>query len=67
MGYLAVIFIIIIVVGLIANHELAHDKERVRQMLREYSYKTYSPGDKEEAHTEEESGGRNDGPGGVIH
>jgi len=56
--YLAVIFIAIIIVGLIANRELAHDKKRIRHMIREYSYRTYSPEDAEEKHPEEESKGK---------
>jgi hypothetical protein len=58
MGYLAVIFVIIIVIGLIANRELAHDKKRIQRMMREYSYKTYSPEDEEEKHPEKESKGK---------
>ncbi len=53
MKYLIVIFIIIIIVGFLANRELACDKKRIKRMLREYSFKTYSPEDEEESHSEE--------------
>jgi len=45
MKYLVIIFIIIIIVGILANRELARDKERIKRMLKEYSFKTYSPED----------------------
>jgi hypothetical protein len=48
MKYLIVIFIIIIIVGILANRELARDKKRIKRMLREYSFKTYSPEDEGE-------------------
>ncbi len=50
MKYLIIIFIIIIILGIVANRELARDKKRVKRMIREYSYKTYSPEDEEEKH-----------------
>jgi len=56
MEYLITIFIIIIIIGLIANRELAHDKKRIQQTIREYSFKTYSPEDDEESHAEKEEG-----------
>ena len=58
MEYLAVIFLAVIVIGLLANRELAHDKKRIRHMMREYSYRTYSPEDAEEKEPEEESKGK---------
>jgi septin family protein len=53
MKYLILIFIIIIVAGIFANRELARDKKRIKQMLKEYSFKTYSPEDEEESHSVE--------------
>jgi septin family protein len=50
MKYLVVIFIIIIIIGLLANRELARDKKRIKRMIREYSFQTYSPEDEEENH-----------------
>lgn len=48
MEYLLIIFLIIIIVGLLANRELARDKHgRVKRMIREYSFKTYSPEDED--------------------
>jgi hypothetical protein len=53
MEYLVIIFGIIIIFGLFANRELARDKGRIRRMMREYSFRTYShegeekPGEKE--------------------
>jgi len=55
MEYLVIIFIIIIIIGLLANRELARDKNRIKQMMREYSFKTYSPEDVEEDHPEKEA------------
>jgi len=55
MEYLVIIFIIIIIIGLLANRELARDKNRIKQMMREYSFKTYSPEDVEEDHPEKET------------
>ena len=55
MEYLVVIFIIIIIVGLLANRELARDKNRIKQMIREYSFRTYSPEDAEENHPDKEA------------
>ena len=54
MKYLVVILIIIIIIGLLANRELARDRGRIRRMIREYSFRTYSPGDEERNHTEKE-------------
>jgi len=54
MEYLVIIFIIIIIVGLLANRELARDKKRIKLMMREYSYRTYSPEDEEENYPEKE-------------
>jgi hypothetical protein len=47
MKYLVGIFLFIIIIGILANRELSRDKKRIKNMLREYSYKTYSP-EKEE-------------------
>lgn len=55
MEYLVIIFIIIIIIGLLANRELARDKKRIKQMMREYSYRTYSPEEEEENHPEKEA------------
>lgn len=55
MKYLIIIFIIIIIIGLLANRELARDKKRIKRMIREYSFRTYSPEDKEENHPEKET------------
>ena len=55
MKYLVVIFIIIIIIGLLANRELARDKKRIKRMIREYSFRTYSPEDEEENHPEKEA------------
>lgn len=52
MKYLVVIFIIIIIIGLLANRELARDKKRIKRMIREYSFRTYSPEDEEENQSE---------------
>jgi hypothetical protein len=46
MKYLVFIFILIIVIGLLANRELTRDDRRIKQMIREYSFKTYPPEDK---------------------
>jgi len=54
MEYLIIIFIFIIIIGLVANRELARDKKRIKLMIREYSYRTYSPEDAEENHPEKE-------------
>ncbi|MFZ3137132.1 MAG: hypothetical protein WA126_07060 [Thermodesulfovibrionales bacterium] len=54
MKYLIVIFLIIIIIGILANRELAHDKKRIKSMLREYSFRTYSPEDEEGKHPEKE-------------
>ena len=55
MKYLVVIFIIIIIIGLIANRELARDRKRIKRMIKEYSFRTYSPEDEEENHPEKEA------------
>jgi len=55
MKYLVVIFIIIIIIGLLANRELARDKKRIKRMIREYSFRTYFPEDEEENHPEKEA------------
>lgn len=52
MKYLIIIFSLIIIIGILANRELASDKKRIKKMLREYSYRTYSPEDEEEKHPE---------------
>ena len=52
MVYLIAIFIVIIVVGILANHELATDKQRIKNMMREYSYRTYSPDKEKEQNSE---------------
>jgi septin family protein len=54
MKYLGIIFILIIIIGLLANRELARDKKRIKRMIREYSFRTYSPEDTEEKHPEKE-------------
>jgi len=48
MKYLIIIFILIIIIGILANRELASDKKRIKRMMREYSYRTYSPEEKDE-------------------
>jgi hypothetical protein len=50
MKYLIIIFIVIIIIGLLANRERARDKKRIKHMLREYSFRTYSPEDADENH-----------------
>jgi septin family protein len=55
MKYLIIIFIIIIIIGLLANRELARDKKRIKRMIREYSFRTYSPEDVEENHPGKEA------------
>ena len=54
MKYLIVIFLIIIIIGFFANRELAGDRKRIQRMIREYSFRTYSPEDAEEKHPEKE-------------
>lgn len=54
MIYLVIFFILIILIGFLANRELAKDRKRIRQMMREYSFKTYSPEDEEETHPDTE-------------
>jgi len=48
MKYLFSIFLLLLVIGIVGNRELARDKKRTKRMIREYSYKTYSPEDEEE-------------------
>jgi septin family protein len=48
MKYLIGIFLFIIIIGILANRELARDKKRIKRMIREYSFRTYSPEDEEE-------------------
>ena len=55
MKYLIIIFIIMIIIGLLANRELARDKKRIKRMIREYSFRTYSPEDAEENHPEKDA------------
>lgn len=55
MEYLLIIFGIIIIIGLLANRELARDKDRIRRMIREYSFRTYSPADEEKKRPEKET------------
>jgi hypothetical protein len=40
----------IVVIGLLANRELARDKKRIKRTMREYSFRTYSPEDAKENH-----------------
>jgi len=54
MKYLIIIFLLIIIIGILANRELASDKKRIKRMLREYSFRTYSPEDEEEKHPEKD-------------
>jgi hypothetical protein len=54
MKYLIGIFLFIIIMGILANRELSRDKKRIKNMLREYSYRTYSPEDEEEKHSGQE-------------
>jgi septin family protein len=50
MKYLIIIFLLILIIGILANRELARDKKRIKRIIREYSYRTYSPADEEEKH-----------------
>jgi hypothetical protein len=43
MKYLIGIFILVIIIGALANRELARDRNRIKRMMREYSYRTYAP------------------------
>lgn len=54
MKYLIVIFLIIIIIGILANRELASDKKRIKSMLREYSFRTYSPEDEKDKNAEKD-------------
>jgi len=56
MKYLIILFLLIIVIGILANRELARDRKRINQMLREYSFRTYSPDKDEEIHPEKKGG-----------
>jgi len=58
MKYLVVIFIIILIIGFLANRELARDKKRIKRMIGEYSFRTYSPEDEEENYSEKETKGK---------
>jgi hypothetical protein len=55
MKYLIIIFIIMIIIGLLANRELARDKKRIKRMLMESSFRTYSPEDAEENYPKKEA------------
>jgi hypothetical protein len=55
MKYLIGIFILIIIIGIFGNRELSRDRRRIHRMMREYSFKTYSPGDEK---TSEEREGK---------
>jgi septin family protein len=55
MKYLVIIFIIIIIIGILANRELARDKKRIKHIIREYSFRTYFPEDAEENHPGKEA------------
>lgn len=54
MKYLIGIFLFIIIIGILANRELSRDKKRIKNMLREYSYKTYSPEEEGKKPSDEE-------------
>lgn len=43
MKYLIGIFLLIIIIGILANRELATNRKRIQRMIMEYSYRTYSP------------------------
>ena len=58
MKYLVIFFIIIIIIGLLASRELSRDKKRIKRMMREYSFKTYSPEDAEENQPEKDTKGK---------
>jgi hypothetical protein len=56
MKYLVGIFILIMIIGVFANRELARDRKRIQRLMKEYSYRTYSPEEtKEEDHPEGKS------------
>jgi septin family protein len=55
MKYLVGIFIIIIIIGLLANRELARDRKRIKRMIKEYSFRTYSPEDEEKNRPEKKA------------
>jgi hypothetical protein len=54
MKYLIGIFILIIIIGIFGNRELSRDRRRIHRMMREYSFKTYSPGDEKNPSEERE-------------
>ncbi len=54
MTYLIIIFLFILIIGILANRELARDKKRIKSMIREYSYRTYSPKEEEEKRPDKE-------------
>ncbi|MEW6586882.1 MAG: hypothetical protein AB1442_14910 [Nitrospirota bacterium] len=63
MEYLVIIFVIVLIIGILGNRELARDRKRIHRMMREYSFKTYSPKENEEKDSEKEEkkgGGCND-------
>ena len=53
MEYLIAFFIIIIIVGILANHELGRDRERIRQIIKEYSFERHSSEDTEKQEPDE--------------
>jgi hypothetical protein len=55
MKYLIGIFILIIIIGILANRELARDRRRIQRMMREYSYRTYSPEGEKDEHPEKKN------------
>jgi hypothetical protein len=50
MGYLIIIFIIIILIGILGNRELARDSKRIQRMMREYSFRSYPREDTDKKH-----------------
>jgi hypothetical protein len=50
MGYLIIIFIIIILIGIVGNRELARDSKRIQRMMREYSFRSYPREDTDKKH-----------------
>lgn len=55
MKYLIGIFILIIIIGILANRELARDRRRIQRMMREYSYRTHSPEGEKDEHPEKKN------------
>jgi hypothetical protein len=45
MKYLIIIFVLIIIIGILGNREIRRDRARIHRMIREYSFRTYSPED----------------------